>query len=236
MLSNETNNNTATENTENTENTAAAQEPSWYWDESTPGQGERPEWLKEKYSKVTDQAKAYIEAEKYIGQSKAPEAYDLKEFEDYIDLEAEQVANLTAVAKQHKLSQEALNDILNPLKAYHKSLIPDINKEIEKLGPHAKTRIETVNTWATNNLSEKALEAIGNLPETAEVVELLDEIRQLYAQSSRVPTGNEGTTEHKVLNAEDIQEEIKQNYQRYRTDAKYRRDLQEKLYIALGDG
>jgi len=212
-----------------------AVDTGWFWDEGRPGEGDRPEWLKSKYSKVTDQAKAYIEAEKYIGNGKAPESYDLSDYSDYFDLESEHIAELSANAKDSRLSEESLKKILEPIKKYHESMMPNVDDEIKKLGDHANARINTVNTWASNNLSEKAMDTLGRVSVTADVFELFDEIRQLHATSSRVPSGSEAASEHKMISVIEVEGEIKANYARYKSDPKFRAEIQAKLQLALGD-
>lgn len=60
----------------------AEQGPSWYIDESTPGLGERPDWMPRKYKTAADVGKAYTELEKKLGAFVgAPEKYDLSTLE-----------------------------------------------------------------------------------------------------------------------------------------------------------
>lgn len=214
------------------------QESGWYWDENVPGVGARPEWLKEKYGKVVDQAKAYIDAEKRLGASDtvAPDEYELSDYSESLDLENPHIVDLKNKAKELRLSQEALKNLIDPIVKYQQSLLPNVDEEIKKLGDHAQTRINTVNTWATNHLSEKAVETLGKISHTADVVELIDEIRQLHFQTqSRVPTGNQGQQKIVMVTAESVQNEIVQNYARYQNEPAYRMELQNKLKQALGE-
>ena len=59
----------------------------WFFDENVPGKGERPEWLKDKYKSVSDQAKSYVELEKRLGEFRgAPkDGYDLSSVEGLSD-------------------------------------------------------------------------------------------------------------------------------------------------------
>jgi len=217
------------------ESAEPTEKASWYWDENTPGQGDRPDWLKQKYNKVVDQAKGYPELEKMLGQTKAPESYDLSEYGDHFDLESTYIAELTNAAKESRLSQDILKKVLDPIKKYHDSLVPNMDEEIKKLGEHANSRLNAVNVWASNTLSDKAIKTLGLVSQTAEVFELFDEIRQAHSRSSRVPSGNEGVQVRGMVTADEVRKEIQDNYARYKTDPKYRAEISGKLKLALGD-
>ena len=212
---------------------------AWYWDEGIPGTGDRPEWLKGKYGKVVDQAKAYLEAEKAMGANGAavPDDYDWGSYSDLFDVENPAMAELKNKAKELKLSQEAFNILVDPFAKYHKSLIPDTDAEIAKLGPHADMKINTVNTWASNLLSDKSLATLGQISQTADVIEMVDEIRQLHSQTlSKVPTQMQATVGRPdVLTPEQVQQKIVDNYQRYQADASYRQQLNAEMKQACGE-
>ena len=54
------------------------QEASWHYAEGVPGQGDKQEFLKDKYANITEQAKAYTELESRFGSfTGAPEAYEI---------------------------------------------------------------------------------------------------------------------------------------------------------------
>ena len=55
-----------------------SEEPTWHYAEGVPGQGDKPEFLKDKYANITEQAKAYTELEGRFGAfTGAPEAYEI---------------------------------------------------------------------------------------------------------------------------------------------------------------
>lgn len=211
-------------------------ETGWSWDEGIPGEGERPEWLKGKYGKVVDQAKAYIQAEKAIGNSAAPESYDLTGYEDYLDLESEHISELTNFAKEHRLSQEALSGLIDPLRKYHDSQVPNVDVEIEKLGKNAQARINTVNTWATNHLSEKSMETLGQIGTTAAVIEMMDEIRQIQSQTqSQVPANMTNHVKRDVLTYEEVEAKMLAEPVKYRTDPNFRQEISHMFSQVLGE-
>lgn len=221
-----------------TEEALGESEPIWSWDDNIPGNGERPDWLKEKYSKVVDQAKAYIEAEKRLGATVAPKDYDLSQYDDYFNLEDNHFLDLKDNARKYNLSQEALNDIINPIIQYQSAQLPNIDEEIAKLGENPQQRLDVVNTWASNTLSQKSLETLGNIATRAEVVELIDEIRQKFdavQSQSPVPTQMHNLSEQKVETLDDIQNEMTHNAKRYREDSAYRSEISERLRRIYGD-
>jgi hypothetical protein len=215
----------------------ANEQPAWYFDDNTPGQGDRPDWLEVKYNKVSDQAKAYKELEKKLGNNPAPEDYDWGSYKDVFDVENPHLASLKSKAKEMRLSQEAFNNLVDPLAKYHQSLLPDTDAEIAKLGEHANAKIDTVNRWASNHLSEKSLDTLGKVSNTAEMVELMDEIRQLHHQTiSKVPSSmNNVGMKATVITPEMVQREIETNYAKYSNDPDYRYELQQKLKQAYGE-
>ncbi len=212
--------------------------PAWYLDEGIPGAGDRPEWLEPKYNKVSDQAKAYKEAERKLGAqiAPAPEDYILDDYKDLFEIESPHILDLKNKAKELRLSQDAFKSLVDPFANYHKSLMPDKDKEIAKLGPYADMKINTVNTWASNHLSDKSLETLGVISHTADVFNLMDEIRQLHSQTvSKVPTTVQPSGPVSLLSPETVQQEIVDNYSRYQTDAGYRAQLTQKMKMACGE-
>jgi hypothetical protein len=220
------------------EATEAPPAASWYLDESVEGVGDRPEWLEPKYKTVAEQAKAYKEVERRLGQSQgqAPEEYDFEPYKEVFDVDNPFMVNLKTSAKDLKLSQDAFDKILDPIAKYQQSLIPNPDDEIKKLGDHGPAKIKTVNTWASNHLSEKAMDTLSRISNTAEVVELMDEMRQLHYQTvSRVPTNMQTITKPTLLSPETIQNEIVNNYQKYQQDPAYRQEMSNKLKQAFGE-
>lgn len=216
-----------------------ASEPAnseWYLKEGIPGEGPRPDWLLPKYTTMEAQAQAYPELMKIPrGDSVAPESYQLDSVADVFDPESAYIANLTAKAKGHKLSQNAFGDMIEEFAAYQKALLPNTDEEIKKLGPNAQKRLDTVNTWASNTLTPGAVETLGRIGNTADVIELLDEVRQkMHGLSSRIPIG-QNVEPVKLESSADIDAEMRANYARYKTDERYRQSLTERRKQALGE-
>lgn len=214
------------------------QSVAWYLDEGIPGTGNRPDWLESKYNKVSDQAKAYKEVERKLGaqSSAAPEDYEWGEYANNFEIENPHMSDLKNKARELRLSQEAFQQLIDPIAKYQQSLMPNTDEEIKKLGEHAQAKINTVNTWATNHLSDRALETLGRISQTADVVEMIDEIRQLHHQTmSKVPTNMTNISKAVVISPESVQQEIVTNYAKYQEDPRYRQEMQMKLKQAFGE-
>ena len=211
-------------------------ESQWFLDDVTPGTGARPEWLDAKFKSVKDVVQSYKELEKRLGSNHgAPETYDPKEYGEMF-AESPLLPNLTNKAKELKLSQETFEAVLSEFATYQKSLMPNIDEEMKKLGENPQRRLDTVNQWATNNLSPKAIETLGKISYTAEVVELMDELRQMHFNTaSRVPTGAQAQEKFKVLTSAEVEAEMHANYPRYQADPSYRAEISRKFAQAIGE-
>ncbi len=211
-------------------------EAQWFLDEATPGQGQRPEWLDPKFKSVKDVVQSYKELEKRLGANHgAPETYDPKEYAEMF-AESQLLPNLTNKAKELKMSQDAFEGVLSEFASYQKSLMPNIDEEMKKLGDNPQRRLDTINQWATNNLSPKSIETIGKISYTAEVVELMDELRQMhFSVASKVPTGAQAQEKFKVMSTAEVEAEMTANYSRYQADPSYRAEISRKFAQAVGD-
>lgn len=208
----------------------------WYLKEGIPGEGPRPDWLLPKYQSMEAQAQAYPELMKVSRtDSMAPESYQLEHVADVFETESEFMSSLTAKAKSHRLSQDALGDILGEIASYERSLAPNIDEEVKKLGDNAQGVLDRVQTWANNTLSKESMEELGKIGHTAAVVKMMDEIRQkMNGMASRIPVG--GNNEPiKIETVAAIDAEMASNYAKYKTDKAYRDQLTERRARALGE-
>ena len=212
---------------------------SWHWDDGMPGSGPKPSWLKEKYNSVTAQAKAYIEAEKQLGQvGAAPENYDLADFVDQLDTANPHIQKFMETSKRSRISQDTFKEIVGTLVEYEKSKMPNIDEEIKKLGDGAQAKIDTVKRWAANNLSQEACDTLGRIGNRAEVIKFVDELRQMSLHAQSIPPGSAEVADNFVrLTQEDIDAElaVPANAQRYLNDKNYRAEIQRKLKMIFGE-
>src|SRR5215208_4836317 len=112
----------------------AGDAPSWFLDENTPGVGPRPDWLPPKYTKVSDLAKGYGEAEKKLGAfTGAPESYDLKSLE--IDESQLLIQEMVAVGKELNMSQDGLAKFIGRIATASETMDEAyLNEQVKKLG------------------------------------------------------------------------------------------------------
>ena len=212
------------------------QKADWYLADGIPGVGPKPDFLDDKYPNLAEQAKAYREVRKALGaQSGAPEAYDFGQLVDEIDINNPAIKDYMIYAKENRINQDMFAKTLKTFSEYQKSKQPNIDEEIKKLGDDGAKRIETVQRWAENNLSEKSLKTIGEIGTKAEVIELLDELRQYQHHHAVVlPVGDNAATQFKPVTKAEVTEEMINNYSKYKTDSRYRAEIMSRLEQAVG--
>ncbi len=222
--------------TKNDIDTASSHESDWLYADGIPGVGVRPDYLESKYKSVADQARAYKEAQKLIGSNaSAPEAYDFSDVLEHIDQDNPHIQELITHAKEARVQQDTFGRFMKKFVDYDKSRQPDVNAEIAKLGTDGAQKITTLQNWIKNTLSPESAKALGELPVKAEVVKMLDELRQKYTHTqSKVPTDADKAATFKVLTVEDVEAEMMQNYKRYQNDPGYRAQITAKFEQAVG--
>lgn len=209
----------------------------WFIMDGVKGEGPRPEYLKEKYNfNMAKQAQNYVELEKKLGSSAAaPDSYDFGEYAEHFDLEDQTLQEYIQFAKEKRLSQDVFAKNIETFVKLAQGAAPDMNAEIEKLGPDGAQRVEVVRRWAENNLSQKALDTMGRIADNAEVIEFLDEIRQYqYHTATQIPTGSRNDPQFVPLTKEQVIAEMNSNYQKYKDDANFRAEISRKLEQAVG--
>lgn len=186
-------------------------------DQSGDGAGDDDEqsWFKkDKYKTVEDQAKAYVELEKKLGERNelvgAPEdgVYNLTMPEDLA--EAGEVAAddpmlkaFMETAKELNLSQKAFDSILHGyIKSEFESMGTSREDEIKQLGDNADRRLDALAKWGEANLDADTYEAFRNVASTAAGVTVLEAMRAAgrehalsSANENQQPTGSGMTPE-----------------------------------------
>jgi len=214
------------------EGAPGAESPSWFWDENTPGHGERPQFLPEKYKSVADVAKAYKELETRLGT--APKEYDFSKGQGWIEPDYEPFIEMAEFAKSKHVPQEVMDKFLGTVGLYLDEFKTDMNEEKAKLGENASERLQVLNNWAKSNLSEKAFQTLSSGMRTAEAIEALEEIRsKMIGGNTLVPNGNASVTQA-GLTMEEYRSELNANYSKYKTDPAYRKEMERKLENIVG--
>lgn len=213
--------------------TTTSEGSSWHWDDNTPGQGERPEWLQPKFKSVAEAAKSFNELEKLKGT--APSAYDYAAGESWIEPEYEPFIEMADFAKKNHVPQAVMDKFLGAVGSYLDEFKVDMNEEKQKLGANASERLQKLNNWAQSNLSEKAFQALSAGMRTAESIEALEEIRaKMLGKESTVPGGNDSVSSG-GMTIEEYRSELNENYAKFKTDPAYRREMERKLEGIVGN-
>ncbi len=206
-------------------------EPKWMIDEDTPGAGDRPEWLPDKFKKASDLGKSYRELERKI--INPPEDYDVSKSK-FIDPEFEGFQNLKKTAKENRVSQEMMNSIIDTFDSYAGQFEIDQKAEIEKLGEGSKEMLTRLDTWVENNIPKENADMLFSQVRTADGIKSLEMLRKsVMDNQSQVPGHIESSEENLTL--QDVQKELTNNLDRYKEDPKYRREIRQKLSKFAGE-
>ena len=214
---------------QHSEPTSANSSEPWYIDEGVPGVGQRPEWLDAKFKTVAEVAKSYSELQKKLGSTEAPpDSYSFGDLE--VNLDNPHIKDMMNYAKQHRISQDAFSAMVNGLAGYAESYAPDLNKELERLGPNAQDRIKEIGIWASNNLSPESRKTLNEMATKAEVIEMMDEIRRnSHREVAQPPMGHGMNAPTPPMTLKEVQAEMSNNLARYETDPRYRAEITAKF-------
>jgi hypothetical protein len=202
---------------------------AWYYDENTPGEGERPEWLKEKYKSAADQAKAYNEIEKKLGKFQgAPDKYDLT-LPDKPDFAFEQgdpvLDEFLTFAKESNASQEFVTKALEHYVKAQEFYAPDPVVEMEKLGVNAKAEVSQLTEWANQRLTKEEFETFKGLVTTAEAFRVIQKLRRVTTSQNETAVTNNVKSEPQISERQ-LLEMI--GDPRFNSDPLYRKEVEQK--------
>jgi len=204
------------------------QEPEWFLDDNTPGQGARPEWLPPKYKKASDLAKAYSEAEKRLGGfTGAPENYDVASLElDENDFTLKEIA---AVAKDLNMNQDGFNKLVGRImSAAETQEKMQLEESIKRLGPDADRQLTQYKNALKDHFRPEEQEVVSSWIKTPEDLQAFNRI-MAHTQMSNVPTMQ---TMHMANNFEGVKElraELMKNVARFDNDKAYREDFSKRM-------
>ena len=171
-------------------------------------QPERPEWLPEKFERPEELAVSYGELERKFYQRRddlRSEIFEELNTEaaadapispaDYkVEIEAPEGLEYTVdendtmlnwfrdKAHTYGLSQNEFNELVSEYVANSLESGPDWNVESETLGEYADQRLDRVDNWASQNLSEELYNVFANIPASAGMVQLFEEVMELNGQ------------------------------------------------------
>lgn len=229
--------NTTDGKTVSTESEGTADAAGWYYDENMPGEGERPEWLRDKYKSAADQAKAYNELDHKLGKFKgAPETYDLT-LPDMPDFKFEDgdpvLAEFLDMAKESQASQEFVTKALAHYVKAQNFYAPDPQEEIQKIGVNAKAEIAQLNEWASQRLDKNEYETFKSMVTTAESFKVLQKLRRVSTSTPEVAvTNGHAPSNNKAISERQLLEMI--GDPKYSTDPLYRAEVDAKAQHVWG--
>ncbi len=206
--------------------------------EATADDGERPEWLKEKYKTVEDQAKAYNDAEKKLGGfAGSPEGeYEMNVPEGVsgeFDMEDPRIEWFQNAAKESNMSQETFDQMLGGfVKMEQEANDPEAAKNIElqALGKNASARLTDLGDWGKGNLTADEYEGFKGLATTAQGVSVLEALIAKTAEG-KMPTAN--TVRAPSITQAALDDMIKDP--QYKESAAFRAEVKQKFHDLYGE-
>lgn len=220
---------TDNENTDGEGGQSPESTASWYLDADTPMEGDRPEWLPDKFKTVSDLSKSYNELQKRLGD--APKEYDFTKAQSWLDPEYEGIKEFSDYAREKRVPQDVVDKMMDTVGGYLEQFKPDMSKEREALGENADERLKQLATWAKSNLSEDAFYALTSSMRSADSVQALEEIRDMMINNDTKIPNNEGEQSSGYSIAE-LETEMRENLDKYKENPQYRDELSRKFEIA----
>jgi hypothetical protein len=163
-----------------TDPTAEVSADGWFLTDEVNGEGDRPDWFKDKYKSVSDQAQAYSELEKRFGGfTGAPEdTYELttpEGVEGEFDMEDPRIGWFQQVAKDSNMSQDTFTQMLHGWVQQEVDGVQGSREgEIQALGSNAQARLKDLGDWGAANLSPDEFEGFKALASNAQGVQTLE--------------------------------------------------------------
>lgn len=214
------------------ESTPTDNKPTWYFDDSTPGQGERPDWLPQQFTKVSDVGKSYVELQKKLGSfTGAPDDYDIKSLE--LDEEDFTLKEIKSVAKELNMSQDGFNKLVGRLiSASETQDRLGLEDELKKLGPDAERQLTQYKNTVKDKFAPEEQEIIAGWIKNASDLQAFNKI-MAHTHMSAVPTMSAVHMANNFESVADLKKELAKNVSRYESDKAYREDYTQRLSRAV---
>lgn len=217
----------------NTQEDAANTPSEWFWAEGIKGEGPRPDYLPEKFSSVSDAAKARAELEKKLGAfTGAPETYSV----EHLGLDPEQhtLKELIGLSKELNMSQSGFDKLISKLMgAQEAEKTVSLEDEILALGEDGQRQKRQFEHFTKNNLQPEELELVSGWIKSANDMKVFNElVKGVYGK--RIPTDNSMYLAGTNDTEESVRNEMSANLDRYKNDKAYREDIRNRLnYIEV---
>jgi len=205
-------------------------ESGWAYADGINGEGDRPDWFKEKYNSVADQAQAYSELEKKFGGfTGAPEDdYELtvpEGIEGEFDMEDARIGWFQQVAKDANMSQDTFTQMLHGWVQHEvEGMSGSREAEIQALGSNAQARLKDLGDWGSANLSAEEFEGFKGLASSAAGVQTLE---ALIGKTKQNGVANTTAVATPGISEEALQERIADP--KYQTSKAFRKET-EKMF------
>lgn len=203
---------------------AVQEQKEWFWTENMKGDGQKPDFLLDKYQSVADQAKGYRDLEKKLGAFKgAPEDYNLEHLG--IDEDQYMAKAIKDIGKELNMSQEGMDKFVSKLMtAQEIEQTTTLEDEVAKLGDEGIQVMNQYKYFKDNHLKPEEAEVVQNWIRTADDLKIFAAMTKgIY--SKRMPTENDQHLHSHQDSLEAIDKEMSKNLQRYNTDETYRKEL-----------
>ena len=207
------------------ESTEEVSTDGWFLADEVSGEGDRPDWFKDKYKSVSDQAQAYSELEKRFGGfTGAPEEdYELttpEGVEGEFDMEDPRIGWFKQVAKDSNMSQDTFTQMLHGwVQQEVDGMQGSRESEIQALGSNAQARLKDLGDWGAANLSPDEFEGFKALATSAQGVQTLE---ALIGKTRKNGVANTSAVASPGISREALDDRIADS--KYQTSADFRRE------------
>ena len=223
---------------------------AWSYAENISGEGEAPEWFKaDKYSTVSDQAKAYKDLEGKFGAfTGAPESYEFALSEQLtekgieLDGESPLITQFTEMAKESNMSQDMANKLVNMfVESQHADGLAGedaeearVTEQMGLLGDSAQQRVDNISNWAKANLTPEQVEGLADATTTAAGVQAVEALIAKSRNTSMQTNDINPASAVDMAEIQKLQFALDDNGNRkMAVDPAYRKMVQDKLAQAL---
>jgi hypothetical protein len=165
---------------------------SWFTLDGIAGEGDKPEFLQNKFKSLEAQAVAYNELEKRFGSFVgAPEEYEIPEMKEksfIFEPEHPQMKQFIEMAKGANMSQEVFNKCLDNFVDFVSFGRKEPEDIMGALGENAEQQLSVLNGWISNNFTEQEASLLDDIKGSgADYIRLLQKMRGKTMEQS-VPT------------------------------------------------
>ena len=230
-------------------------EPSYYLAEGVAGEGDAPEWfMGDKYKSVSEQAKAYPEAQKLVGrlgefvgapegdeglsgystENWLPESVDVE-----LDLENPLLKGMAPVFKEMGLSQKGMDKVAQTFILLQKDAADAAQQEADfqrqQLGAEPQQRIDNIKDFLTAQLDdEEQRQALLDMTVSAKGVEALETLAdKIRGGRMATPPPAPSVTKDEI---DALQNAVDEHGNRKMRDPAYAKMVRDKRRQLVGDG